>query len=160
MRRLVIPAILDRFEKTKNLSPKKSYEWGGYILSLVHALGLSFWGLHRMKNGIALRPPGFSSRTLAAWSMGYAFQIFLRLVMCLGFLFFFVCSYFIEDAWAARHEWIARWEFAAHHFLAISVQSLSMWHVPFIRFSVLWALVEWSTIFLDLMWYGFHHFGM
>lgn len=152
VRRLVLPKILKQFEKTKSLSIKKEYEWGSYTISMLHAIGLSLWGAWRMKDGVCLRPPGISSRTLSALSLGYFnYRLkekmrpknYLNNRMRLIIYDVTLNRYFIEDLWSSRQEWTSKWEFALHHFLAIAVQTVSMWNISFIRFSVLWALTEW-----------------
>jgi len=131
-RRRIVPRLLSCFEATRNLTSDKQYQFGSYALSFVHAVGLSAFGTYKLLRADGLLCPGWGYRELASLSLGY----------------------FVEDFLSSRREWTKKLEFAIHHVLAVGCAGSTLYQTAFNRFAHLWSAIEWSTIFLDLMWFA------
>jgi len=130
-RRVILPAILRQFEATRCPSPEKANQWGSYALSFIHALWFASWSQYRLGWPPRLRPKTTDARRTCAITAGY----------------------FLEDSWSTRHEWTTKSQYAVHHALTLGMSAMTLWNTGFTRFVYLWGLVEWSTVWLDIMWF-------
>jgi hypothetical protein len=136
LRNVIIPPALGLVPQLKNLSTDKQNKWASYINSFIHALAQSVWATYRMG-------------TTRPWSLRVSDSPRDSRAVVM-----FTVGYLTEDALSTLSEWSTSPDWAIHHILGIGLCMPTIWVPKMTRFVHLWGLVEWSTVFLDLMWFA------